>query len=219
MDKKWQILIAKEREQTYFKKLEEKIDFAYKKLSICPPKYKIYRALELTPFDKVKVVIIGQDPYHGVNQANGLAFAVDKGVKVPQSLNNIFKELHFDLGISLPTHGDLTNWTKQGVLLLNTVLTVELGKPMSHKDWGWEGFTRKIIETLGHDNNPKVFVLWGQKAQSLETLINKDKHLILKAPHPSPLSAYSGFFESRPFSQTNKFLLDHNIRPINWELE
>lgn len=183
-----------------------------------PPTYEILNALHLTPFKEVKCVILGQDPYHGEGQANGLAFSVKKGQKIPPSLKNIYKELKNDLGIDPPEHGDLTEWAKNGVLLLNTVLTVAKSKPGSHFDLGWEMITDKIIIELSKKRGI-VFVLWGNKAQSKEGLIDKDHNLIIKSAHPSPFSANRGFFGSKPFSKINKYLAEQDKGEINWKIE
>jgi uracil-DNA glycosylase len=183
-----------------------------------PPKSQLFRSLELTPLDKVKVVILGQDPYHGIGQANGLAFSVNRGVKIPPSLRNIYKELEADIGIKAPNHGDLTEWAKQGVLLLNSILTVEKGKPGSHKKLGWEQYTDSIIKQISDEREHIVFILWGKYAQSKEPLINNTKHLIIKSPHPSPFSARKGFFGSKPFSRTDQYLKGNNQKEINWNI-
>lgn len=219
MDKKWLKIFTQEQGKTYYKDLSEKLEKDYKNKVICPPKNQIFRAFELVNFDEVKVVIIGQDPYYGLNQADGLAFSVNKSVKIPKSLVNIFKELVSDIKIEFPKTGDLTSWAKQGVLLLNTVLTVELNKPLSHSKYGWQNFTNRVIEELSLDNKPKVFILWGNDAFKFEKIINSDNHLILKSAHPSPLSAYRGFFGSKPFSKTNSFLQKNNLGLINWFLD
>ncbi len=185
---------------------------------IYPQGSEIFEALNLTPFENVKVVIIGQDPYHGPGQAHGLCFSVKKGVKIPPSLVNIFKELEADLGIKSPKHGCLEDWAKAGVLLLNNVLTVEDAKAGSHHGRGWEQFTDKIIEVLNTEKKNLVFVLWGSPAQKKGAIVDSKKHLVIKAPHPSPLSSYRGFFGSKPFSQTNRYLKDHAISEIDWSI-
>lgn len=199
--------------------------FDYNSLSIdidtlqyYPQKRDLFRALELTPLKKVKAVIIGQDPYHGENQANGLSFSVNKGVQLPPSLRNILKELHSDLDIKIPTHGDLSHWSKQGVLLLNSVLTVQKGKPGSHRDIGWQEYTDKIITEISEKKQHVVFILWGKYAENKIPLINQDKHLIISSPHPSPFSASKGFFGSKPFSKCNNWLAEKGIEPIDWEI-
>jgi uracil-DNA glycosylase len=179
----------------------------------------IFNAFNLTPFEQVKVVIIGQDPYHGFGQANGFSFSVPKGVKTPPSLQNIYKEIEQDLGYITPPHGNLETWAKQGVLLLNAVLTVNAGEPASHKAAGWENFTNAVIYHLSEKRNNLVFLLWGRFAQEKELLIDNSKHLILKAAHPSPFSAYQGFMGCKHFSKTNTYLQQHKIAPIDWSLE
>jgi uracil-DNA glycosylase len=171
------------------------------------------------PFDNVKVVIIGQDPYHGKGQANGLAFSVNRGVTVPPSLVNIYKELQDDLGVSSPSHGDLKSWVNEGVLLLNTSLTVEAGKPASHKDIGWYPFVQGVVKMLDQEHENLVFVLWGKHAQEFDKIINNEKHLVIKSAHPSPYSADRGFFGSRPFSKCNQYLKFKNKKEINWEIK
>jgi uracil-DNA glycosylase len=183
-----------------------------------PPTKDIFKAFELTPFDQIKVVIIGQDPYHGEHQANGLAFSVNKDVKLPPSLRNIFKELKDDIGIDIPKQGDLSNWAKQGVLLLNSILTVEPHKPASHRKIGWEEYTDEIIREINDKKENIVFILWGNYAQEKCTYIDRDKHLIIKSPHPSPFSARKGFFGSKPFSRCNRYLEKKGIKKINWEV-
>ena len=185
--------------------------------SIFPSEEKLFRAFELTPFDKVKVLILGQDPYHKVGQANGLAFSVDAEIRLPPSLKNIYLELHSDIGCSKPKHGNLDSWARQGVLLLNATLSVKEGKPNSHKHIGWKYLTNKVISRLS-ERGGVIFVLWGNEAQKKITLIDQKKNNILCAPHPSPLSSYRGFFGSRPFSKINSILVDLNQLPINWEI-
>ena len=198
-------LIKIEREKEYFKKLEAFLEEEYKSKIIFPPKDEVFNAFSYCPLNKVKVVVIGQDPYHEVNQAHGLAFSVKDGNKLPKSLINIYKELYDDVLITRLT-GELTDWARQGVFLINTVLTVEEGKANSHKNKGWEIFTSKVIEKLNEDESPKVFVLWGNQAFEYEKMITNQKHMIIKSAHPSPLSAYRGFFGSKPFSKINTFL-------------
>ena len=185
---------------------------------VYPPEDLIFNAFKLTPLEKVKVVIVGQDPYHGQGQAHGLCFSVNAGIKLPPSLKNIFKELHTDLGIPVPTSGNLESWAKQGVLLLNAVLTVRSGEPGSHQNRGWEQFTDRVIRLLSEKKHRVVFLLWGRYAQAKESLIDKQKHFILKAAHPSPFSAYQGFFGCRHFSQTNKILQKEDMEPVEWKL-
>jgi uracil-DNA glycosylase len=186
--------------------------------TIYPPPKKIFAALDTTPFDDVNVVIIGQDPYHGPGQAHGLCFSVMPGVPIPPSLENMLKEIGQDFGYARPDHGCLIPWAKQGVLLLNSVLTVERGRPESHKGKGWEGFTDAVVESLNRERENLVFLLWGSYAQAKGKLVDPQRHLILKAPHPSPLSAHRGFFGCCHFSKTNKWLVDHGVAPIDWKL-
>lgn len=187
---------------------------------IYPPNHLIFNALNTTPLDRVKVVILGQDPYHGPNQAHGLSFSVQKGVALPPSLRNIFHELHADIGVERPKHGDLTHWAEQGVLLLNAVLTVEAGQPTSHQKRGWEEFTDHVIDVLNEQREHIVFILWGAYAQRKGQRINQDKHLVLKAAHPSPLAANrGGFFGCKVFSKSNNYLKQHGIEPIDWQLD
>lgn len=218
-DPSWRELLTEEFNTPYFKNLEKILTKAYAEETVYPPKEDLFAALNLTPFSKVKVVILGQDPYHGPNQANGLSFSVRKGIRLPPSLVNIFKELHDDLGITPPKDGDLEAWARQGVLLLNNQLTVLAGKPMSHKDIGWNEFTDKIIELINEKKENVVFILWGSPAQKKAKAVDTRKHHVLKSVHPSPLSSYRGFFGSKPFSQTNKFLESKKIKPINWKLD
>ena len=185
---------------------------------IYPPGGKIFNAFNLTKFDSVKIIILGQDPYHGPNQANGLSFSVERNIKPPPSLQNILRELHSDLNINHPGHGDLTAWARQGVLLLNTCLTVENGLPNSHQGRGWEIFTDAVLSRVNDKKEHIVFILWGRKAQVKEKLIDRTKHLIIKSAHPSPLSAHNGFFGSKPFSKANLFLEQNNLGQVNWEL-
>lgn len=183
-----------------------------------PNKENTFKALELTPLENVKVVILGQDPYHGEGQANGLAFSVNKDIKIPPSLKNIYKELNTDLNIEIPTHGDLTHWAKQGVLLLNSVLTVEPGRPGSHANIGWERYTDQIIKQISTEKEHIVFILWGKYAESKKYLIDESKHLTIISTHPSPFSARKGFFGSKPFSRANAFLIEKGMDPIDWEI-
>lgn len=199
-----------------FKSFYNKILNEYDIKTIYPPKDYIFNALKLTNYENTKVVIVGQDPYHGENQAHGLSFSVQKGIKLPPSLQNIYKELESDLGIKPRLDGDLTGWAKQGVLLLNAVLTVEKDKAGSHRNWGWELLTDYIIKVLNKKNSPIVFILWGNFAKEKTKLITNPKHFIVISPHPSPFSAYSGFFGSKPFSKTNNYLAKNNLTPIDW---
>ena len=219
LESSWLKILNDEFEKPYMKNLSIFLNSEKKKNKIIyPPGSKIFNALNLTPFNSVKVIILGQDPYHGQNQANGLSFSVEIGNKIPPSLQNIFKELNSDLNILPSQHGDLSNWAKQGVLLLNTILTVESSKPYSHSNKGWEIFTDKILHSLSSLKENLVFILWGKKAQEKISLIDESKHKILKSPHPSPYSANNGFFGSQPFSKTNFFLESKNIDKINWKL-
>ncbi|MEK5079180.1 uracil-DNA glycosylase [Solibacillus sp. FSL W7-1436] len=214
----WKDLLAREAEEPYYKLLETFLVRQYNEATVYPEKENIFNALQLTDYNDVKVVILGQDPYHGPNQAHGLSFSVEKGQKLPPSLKNMMKELQQDIGCEIPEHGDLTSWAKQGVLLLNTVLTVQAGKANSHKGQGWEQLTNAIIEHLAKRDQPIVFLLWGKPAQSKRMLIERisDKHIILQSPHPSPLSAHRGFFGSRPYSKANEALLSLGQQPIDW---
>lgn len=201
-----------------FKKFYHIVENEYNTKTIFPPKDYIFNALKLTPYKNVKVVIVGQDPYHGVGEAHGLSFSVQKGIKVPPSLKNIYKELESDLGIPPFPEGDLTYWAKQGVLLLNAVLTVEKDKPASHRNLGWERLTDYIIKTLNEKQEPVVFILWGNFAKEKQKYITNPNHLVLTSAHPSPFSANYGFFGSKPFSKTNEFLEKSGLTPIDWDL-
>lgn len=202
-----------------FKKFYRVVENEYNTKTIFPPKDYIFNALKLTPYKDVKVVIVGQDPYHGEGEAHGLSFSVQKGIQVPPSLKNIYKELESDLGIPPFNEGDLTYWAKQGVLLLNAVLTVVKDTPASHRKLGWERLTDYIIKTLNNKEEPVVFILWGNFAKEKKALITNPKHLVLTSAHPSPFSASYGFFGSKPFSKTNEFLIKNNITPIDWDLK
>jgi uracil-DNA glycosylase len=212
---KWDEVLKSEFESEYFKKLSGFLEEEYKNKIIYPEKEKIYNALKLTPPDKVRVVILGQDPYINPGEAHGLAFSVEQG-RIPPSLRNIYKELNAGAGVDIPKTGSLVSWAEQGVLLLNTVLTAEAGKSNSHAKKGWEKFTDAVIKFLGKKENPVVFMLWGKNAQSKEIFITNPGHLILKAAHPSPLSAHNGFFGCGHFSRANKFLADNALKSINW---
>lgn len=214
--KSWFELLKNEFEKDYFKSLQAFLNDEYSKYEIYPKEDKIFNALNHLPLDKIKVVIIGQDPYHEPGQAQGLSFSVPDGMIIPPSLVNIMKEIESDLGISCQKSGDLERWANQGVLLLNTVLTVRKGQANSHKDRGWEKLTRKIIEIVGKRKEPIAFLLWGSYAQSYQDLIGT-QHLVLKAPHPSPLSAYRGFFGCKHFSKCNEFLIQNGLTPIDWK--
>ena len=212
----WKAHLCEEFEKPYFAQLTESVRKEYMQTVCYPPGKLIFNAFNLCPFDKVKVVIIGQDPYHEPGQAHGLSFSVQDGVMFPPSLQNIFKEIQDDLGTPIPSSGNLTRWAEQGVLLLNSVLTVYKDKPASHSNIGWQEFTDAIISKLNERDNPIVFILWGNYARSKKKLITNHNHLIIESPHPSPFSANSGFFGSRPFSKANKFLRDNNIKEIEW---
>ena len=215
----WDEILDEEYRKDYFKKLVLHINKIYKEKVIFPPKSKILRALELTDYNDVKVVILGQDPYHGDREANGLSFSVSLGIKLPPSLKNIYKVLYNDLGIPVANVGTLECWAKEGVLLLNSVLTVEKDKPASHKDIGWETFTDEIIKKINEKDTPVVFILWGNFARSKKKYITNTKHYIIESPHPSPFSANNGFFGSKPFSKTNEFLKKNNLKEINWTVK
>lgn len=217
IEESWKKVLEKEFDEEYFSKLVEFVKLEYQKSTVYPPARFIFNAFELTPFDKVKVVILGQDPYHGENQANGLAFSVNDGVQMPPSLVNIYKEIEKDIGQkSINKNGNLENWAKQGVLMLNATLTVGAGMAGSHQNKGWEKFTDAVIKILSEQKENLVFVLWGNYAQKKGSVIDESKHLVIKSAHPSPLSAYNGFFGSKPFSQANTYLIFKEKEPINW---
>lgn len=218
-DNSWQELLEEEFDKSYYQNLRKYLTQEYSTKVIYPDKYDIFNALKFTDYNDVKIVILGQDPYHGPNQAHGLSFSVKKGVKIPPSLLNIYKELENDLGCYIPNNGYLESWAKQGVLLLNTVLTVRAHEANSHKNIGWEIFTDKIISLLNDRNDPIVFILWGNPSINKKNLITNKQHFIITSPHPSPLSAYRGFFGSKPFSKSNDFLKSINKTPINWQIE
>ena len=213
----WNEILAEEIQKDYYQELQDFVQKRRAEVRVFPEEKNVFNALELTPFESVKVVILGQDPYHGFGQAHGLSFSVQKGIPLPPSLKNIYKELQEDIGGDLPTEGDLSHWAKQGVLLLNTVLTVEEGNANSHKGMGWERLTNHLIESLNELKHPVIFILWGKPAQDKEKLITNSNHVILKAPHPSPLSAYRGFFGSKPFSRVNDILMQQGQSPIRWK--
>ncbi len=215
----WDEILKDEYQKDYFKNIAMFVNKEYREKTIFPPKSNILRAFKLTDYDNVKVVILGQDPYHGINEANGLAFSVSKGVRLPPSLQNIYKELYNDLGITVSTNGDLEKWAREGVLLLNSVFTVEKDKPASHKNIGWEQFSDEVIKKVNEKNTPVVFILWGSFAKSKAKYITNPIHLVITSPHPSPFSAYSGFFGSKPFSRTNEFLRKNNIKEIDWKID
>lgn len=215
----WKDLLKDEFEKEYYKKLRKFLIEEYNTKTVYPDKNDIFNALKFTSYKNTKVLILGQDPYHGPNQSHGLAFSVKKGVKIPPSLKNIYKELHNDLGCYIPNNGYLKSWADQGVLLLNTVLTVRAHEPNSHKNKGWEIFTDKIISLLNEREDPVIFILWGNPAIAKTKLITNSRHYVIKSAHPSPLSASRGFFWSKPFSKANNFLNSINKTPINWQIE
>lgn len=220
LEESWRQWLAPEFDKDYMKSLRSflKAELGAGK-KIFPKGEQYFAALNTTPFDRVKVVILGQDPYHGPGQAHGLCFSVQKGVPAPPSLVNIYKELESDLGIAPASHGCLQKWAEQGVLLLNSVLTVEMSKAASHQGKGWEQFTDRVIQLLNENREGVVFLLWGSYAQKKGAFVDRKKHLVLEAPHPSPLSSYRGFFGSKPFSKINKWLVDHNQTPIDWRVD
>lgn len=212
----WKDALKHEFAQPYMEELKAFLVEEKKHYTLFPRGSDMFNAFNASPFESVKVVILGQDPYHGAGQAHGLSFSVQSGVPLPPSLQNIFKELVSDIGCAYPKNGDLTSWAQQGVLLLNTLLSVRSGEPFSHKEKGWEHFTDQVIRTLSEEREHIVFILWGAPAGKKTALIDERKHLILKAPHPSPLSSYRGFFGSKPFSQTNAYLHHWGIEPVSW---
>ena len=215
----WLEPLKPEFRKPYYAELFKFVQNEYATRKIFPPADDIFNAFHLTPLHEVKVVILGQDPYHNDVQAHGLCFSVKPDVEIPPSLVNIYQELHDDLGCYIPNNGYLVKWAKQGVLMLNTVLTVRAHQANSHRGMGWEEFTDAAIRILNEQDRPIVFILWGSPAQKKAQMLNNPKHLILKAPHPSPLSAYRGFFGSRPFSKTNEFLVKNGLEPIDWQIE
>jgi uracil-DNA glycosylase len=215
----WDNYLKEEYKKDYFIKLKHFISNEYKTKIVYPKMSEIFNAFEKTPYDNVKVVILGQDPYHGEKEAEGLSFSVKIGIQKPPSLINIFSELESDLGINPPNHGSLVSWAEQGVLLLNSTLTVIKDTPKSHSNKGWELFTDEVIRIINEKDTPVVFILWGSDARSKKKLITNKKHLIIESAHPSPLSAYRGFFGSKPFSKTNNFLTENNIKPIDWKIK
>ena len=215
----WDTLLKPEFEKPYYQQLRRFLIEEYRHYSVYPNMYDIFNALRYTAYQDVRVVIIGQDPYHGENQAHGLSFSVKKGITPPPSLMNIYQELHDDLHCIIPNHGELTKWTKQGVLLLNTVLTVRAHQPNSHANHGWEILTDHIIHLINEKSTPVVFLLWGKHARSKKTLITNPHHLILECAHPSPFSASYGFFGCKHFSKCNEFLTFHHLAPIDWQIE
>lgn len=214
----WSALFKEESEKDYFIKLNQFIDKEYDSKIVYPSREDLFRAFQATSYEEVKVVIIGQDPYHGKGQAHGMSFSVQKGVTIPPSLRNMYKELHADLGLAAPNHGYLMEWANEGVLLLNTVLTVRESEPNSHKGKGWEQFTDAVIRKLNDRSRPVIFLLWGKHAEQKETLITNSRHTVIKSPHPSPFSANRGFFGSRPFSKVNAVLKEMGEKEIDWQL-
>lgn len=216
IEESWKAVLAEQFNSPYFKELKTFLLFEKKKYVVYPPGKEIFAAFNSTPFNSVKVVIIGQDPYHGPQQAHGLCFSVRKGIKAPPSLQNIFKELSNDIGLEIPKHGDLTAWSKQGVLLLNATLTVRARLAGSHQNKGWELFTDSVIKAVSEQREKVVFILWGSYAKNKAQLIDANKHCILKAAHPSPYSADNGFFGCKHFSKVNDYLIKNNLEPVNW---
>ena len=214
----WAPRLAGEYSKPYYRELYRFVHDEYASKLIYPPAGDIFNAFHLTPLSKIKVVIIGQDPYHEPGQAHGLSFSVKKGVEIPPSLENIYKELHEDTGFVIPDHGDLTSWAEQGVLLLNAVLTVRAHAAASHRNKGWEQFTDAVIRIVNEEDRPIVFMLWGSFARSKASMLTNPLHLVLEAPHPSPLSAYRGFFGCRHFSKANLFLTEHGVDPVDWQI-
>lgn len=212
----WDLILKEEFEKDYYKKIRSFLKSEYASYNVFPSMYDIFNALKYTSYANTKVVILGQDPYHEIGQAHGLSFSVKRGIKIPPSLVNIYKELSTDIGMKIPSHGELTSWAKQGVLLLNATLTVRQGMANSHQNIGWSIFTDEIIKKLNLSKKPVVFILWGANARSKKKYITNPSHLIIESSHPSPLSAYNGFFGSKPFSRTNNFLKENGICPINW---
>ncbi len=219
LDASWKEVLMNEFAKDYFKKLTEFVQNEYNTKTIYPPQSEIFSAFDFTPFENVKVVILGQDPYHGEGQANGLSFSVADGIKLPPSLRNIYKELKDDVGIEISTSGNLESWARQGVLLLNATLTVEATKAGSHQKKGWETFTDAVIQKLSDQKENIVFILWGAYAQKKGAKIDRSKHLVIETAHPSPLGAYRGFWGSKPFSTTNQFLKSKNITEIDWQIQ
>lgn len=214
----WDLILENEFKKEYFYNLLSNLNKVYCEKEVFPKKEQVFNAFRYTPYKDLKVVILGQDPYHGVGEAEGLSFSVPIGIKKPPSLVNIFKELNTDLGIDIPNTGSLHSWAKEGVLLLNAVLTVIKDSPASMRNIGWETFTDNVIKIINEKEEPVVFILWGSFARSKKKIITNKRHLIIESAHPSPLSAYNGFFGSKPFSKTNNFLIQNNIKPINWEV-
>ncbi|VEF46406.1 uracil-DNA glycosylase [Bacillus freudenreichii] len=218
LENDWAPLLEEEFQKPYYLRLQEFLKKEYAENTVYPPLHDIFNALKFTSYQNVKVVLLGQDPYHGPGQAHGLSFSVKPGVKTPPSLKNIFKELLDDLGCSIPNNGCLVKWAKEGVLLLNTVLTVRAGEAHSHRGKGWEIFTDRVISLINEREMPVIFILWGKPAQEKIHLIDTTKHTIIKSPHPSPFSAHKGFFGSRPFSKANERLLELGEKAIEWQI-
>ncbi len=218
IDGAWEKALSPEFKEPYYRDLYMKIREEYRTRTVYPPADEIFTAFHLTPLEKVKVVILGQDPYHEPGQANGLAFSVKRGIQIPPSLENIYREYHDDLGLPIPKHGDLSSWAEEGVLLLNTLLTVQAHRAFSHQGIGWERFTDAAIRVLDTVPRPMVFILWGRPAAQKKAFIKNPERLVIESPHPSPLSAYRGFFGSRPFTRTNEYLTAHGVKPVNWAI-
>ena len=216
---KWDKILEEEYKKDYFINMLKTLQIEYRTKTIFPPKHDIFKALRLTDYDNIKIVILGQDPYHGTGEAEGLSFSVQDGIRKPPSLKNIFKELKDDLGYDEPESGSLIRWAKEGVLLLNSLLTVEKDKPLSHKKLGWETFTDEIIKKINEKETPVVFILWGAYARSKKVYITNPNHFIIESAHPSPFSARNGFFGSKPFSRANNFLISKKISPVNFKLD
>ena len=217
MEKTWQEVLEEEFKKEYFVELKKKVDEAYRQTTVYPEYKNIFKCFKMTQLKNVKVVILGQDPYHQPGQANGLCFSVNEGVALPPSLKNIYKEIEDDIGVTMKNSGNLECWARQGVFLLNTILTVKDSSPLSFQNMGWEKFTLEMIKVLNEDNHPKVFLLWGSKAWEKEQYITNPNHLVLKSVHPSPLSAYRGFFGCKHFSKCNNYLKSKGLEPINWD--
>ena len=216
---KWDKILKEEYEKEYFVKILKTLQIEYRQKDIFPKKSDVFRALRLTDYDDIKIVILGQDPYHGVGEAEGLSFSVQDGIRKPPSLRNIFKELEDDLGYKEPESGSLIKWANEGVLLLNSLLTVEKDKPLSHKSLGWERFTDEVIKKINEKETPVVFILWGNFAKSKKAYITNPLHHVIESPHPSPFSARHGFFGSKPFSRANNYLISKKISPVNFKLD
>ena len=216
---KWDEILKEEYQKDYFKKLVENVRIEYSKKTCFPKADEVFKAFKLTDYDNIKIVILGQDPYHGTGEAEGLSFSVKKGIRKPPSLQNIFKELNDDLGLNIPESGSLEKWAKEGVLLLNSLLSVEKNKPLSHKELGWETFTDEVIKKINEKTTPVVFILWGSYAKSKKKYITNPNHFVIESTHPSPFSAYNGFFGSKPFSKANNYLISKKISPVDFKLD